>query len=128
MAEIITVERRRRWSDEDKRRIVGEAQGPRGGVSAVAKRYGLYPSQIFSWRRALRDRALRAEGAGAFAPVVIGEAAALASSGMPAALDGAPLAACGRIEIILGGGRRVVVGSDVDAAALRRVLDVLERR
>lgn len=128
MAEIITVERRRRWSDEDKRRIVGEAQGPRGGVSAVAKRYGLYPSQIFSWRRALRDRALRAEGAGAFAPVVIGEAAALASSGVPAAVDGAQVTACGRIEIVLGGGRRVVVGSDVDASALRRVLDVLERR
>jgi transposase len=65
VAEIITVERRRRWSDEDKRRIVGEAQGPRGSISAVAKRYGLYPSQIFSWRRALRDGALRAEGAGA---------------------------------------------------------------
>ena len=46
MAEIITVERRWRWSDDDKRRIVGEAQGPREGVSAVAKRYGLYPNQI----------------------------------------------------------------------------------
>jgi hypothetical protein len=32
------------------------------------------------------------------------------------------------IEIHLGGGRRVRVDASVDAAALARVLDVLERR
>jgi transposase len=32
------------------------------------------------------------------------------------------------MEIVLAGGRRVVVGADVDAAALARVVDVLERR
>ena len=32
------------------------------------------------------------------------------------------------IEIVLSGGRRVIVGKDVDAAALERILDVLERR
>jgi hypothetical protein len=30
--------------------------------------------------------------------------------------------------IVLGGARRVIVGNDVDGAALERVLDVLERR
>jgi hypothetical protein len=34
----------------------------------------------------------------------------------------------GTIEIDLGSGRRLTVGADVDAAALARVLDVLERR
>lgn len=33
----------------------------------------------------------------------------------------------GRIEIELGGGRRVIVQGDVGEAALRRVLQVLER-
>jgi hypothetical protein len=32
------------------------------------------------------------------------------------------------IELSLGGGRRVLVDASVDAAALARVLDVLERR
>ena len=34
----------------------------------------------------------------------------------------------GRMEIVLGADRRIVVGADVDAAALARVLAVLERR
>ena len=33
-----------------------------------------------------------------------------------------------RMEIVLSRGRRVIVGVGVDAAALARVLDVLERR
>jgi len=33
-----------------------------------------------------------------------------------------------RIEIVLVRGRRLIVGSGVDAAALARVLDVVERR
>lgn len=128
MVEIITVERRRRWSDEDKRRIVRETLAPDASVNAVAKRHGLYPSQIFSWRRALRENAVETEASGHFASVVIGAPAAELAR-LPAAppeekqrIEG------GRIEIVLGRGRRIVVGSDVDAAALRRVLDVLERR
>jgi transposase len=33
-----------------------------------------------------------------------------------------------RIEIVLARGRRIIVGSGVNAAALSRILDVLERR
>jgi hypothetical protein len=44
VAEIITVERRRRWSDEDKRRIVEETFERDSSVSAVAKRHGLHPA------------------------------------------------------------------------------------
>ena len=127
MAEIITVERRRRWSDEDKRRIVGEALAPDGSVNAVAKRYGLHPSQIFSWRRQLRDGALNAGGSSHFAAIVVGELAE-APARLPAPPEENRTRDGGRIEIVLGRGRRIVVGPDVDTAALRRVLDVLERR
>ena len=34
----------------------------------------------------------------------------------------------GRIEIVLSRGRRVIVDADVDAEALSRIVDVLERR
>jgi transposase len=49
--EVITgVGRRRRWSDEDKARIVAESLDPATTSSAVARRYGLRVSQLFSKR------------------------------------------------------------------------------
>lgn len=42
---------RRNWPDETKARIVEEALAPDVNVSAVARRYGMSPSQLFGWRR-----------------------------------------------------------------------------
>ena len=110
--EVITgVGRRRRWSDEDKARIVAESLDPRTSASAVARRYGLHASQLFTWRQRLAALAA-CEGSG-FVPVVVAEDAA-ATSPEPA----------GRIEIALGPAV-VRVGADVDAAALRRVLEAV---
>jgi transposase len=78
--EIITgVGRRRRFSPDTKARIVLESQAPGAVVSEVARRHGLSPQQLFTWRREFRaglrlgtkvpDTA-RAE-ANAFAPVVV---------------------------------------------------------
>ena len=130
MVEIVTVERRRRWSAEDKRRIVAETLGPDSSVNAVAKRHGLHPGQVFSWRRAFRDEARDrggVRGRAAFAPVVVEEPPEDRPR-LPAPPGIKATSSSGRIEIILGRGRRVVVGPDVDAAALRRVLDALESR
>ncbi len=109
--EVITgVGRRRRWSDEDKARIVAESLDPATTSSAVARRYGLHASQLFVWRQQLATPAARE--APAFVPVVVTE-------------DGPALAeASGRIEIALGPAV-VRVGADVDAGALRRVLEVV---
>lgn len=46
--------RRRTWSDEDKARIVAEIVGSGESVSAVARRHGLSPQQLFGWRRELQ--------------------------------------------------------------------------
>ncbi len=123
MAEIITVERRRRWSDEDKRRIVAETFGPDASVSSVAKRHGLHPGQVFGWRRALHDDArgrASVRGKAAFAPVVVEEPPEHPLRLPPP--DGLKTtSSSGRIEIILGRGRRVVVGPDFAGARLRRV-------
>src|SRR3712207_9069887 len=52
--EVITgVGRRRRWSLEDKARIVAESLDPATTASAVARRYGLHASQLFTWRQQL---------------------------------------------------------------------------
>src|SRR3954465_11918543 len=100
--------RRRRWTDEEKAWIVAESLDPATTTSAVARRYGLHPSQLFVWRQQLATPAARdAPGLG---PVWGGE-------------DGpTPAGAAGRIEIALGPAV-VRVGPDVDAAALRRVLE-----
>ena len=50
------------------------------------------------------------------------------AAGPPTAMAAVPPAAAGRMEIALAGGERVIVGADVDAAALARVIKVLSRR
>jgi transposase len=51
--------RRRKWSDEDKARIVAEIVASGDSVCAVARRHGLSPQQLFGWRRQLRESATR---------------------------------------------------------------------
>src|SRR3954471_4268801 len=108
--ELITgVGRRRRWTDEDKARIVAESLDPAATSSAVARRYGLHASQLFVWRQQLQRSASSVEtvrGPG-FVPVLLAED------------NAAPAEAAGRMEIALGPAV-VRVGVDVDGPALRR--------
>src|SRR5277367_5161820 len=54
--EVITgTVRRRRFSDDDKARIVEETLVPGAVVSEVARRHGLSPQQLFGWRRQARQ-------------------------------------------------------------------------
>jgi transposase len=51
--EVVTsVERRRRFSDGEKVRLVAETHSPGCSVAAVAKEHGLSQSLLYSWRRA----------------------------------------------------------------------------
>jgi transposase len=122
-ADVLGVERRRRWSRDEKNRLIAETLAPGACVSEVARRNDVAPSLLFTWRRRARTR----EPASVFLPVQV-------TAERPAAVPSPSLAkrrrkkAAGTIEIDLGSGRRLKVGADVDAAALARVLDVLERR
>ena len=63
--EVITsVQRRRRWSAEEKARIVQETYVPGMSVSLVARQHGIAPNQVFTWRRRYAEGALSAVGAG----------------------------------------------------------------
>jgi transposase len=48
------LERRRRWSQDDKARIVEETLAPGAKVTEVARRNGVAGSVVFSWRRQAR--------------------------------------------------------------------------
>ncbi|HVR58097.1 MAG TPA: transposase, partial [Pseudolabrys sp.] len=53
-AEVITsVERRRRWSQDEKERLVAASIEPGASVSEVARMAGLHVSQLFRWRKEL---------------------------------------------------------------------------
>jgi transposase len=63
--EVITsVQRRRRWSAEEKALIVQETYAPGMSVSLVARQHGIGPNQLFIWRRLYSEGALSAVGAG----------------------------------------------------------------
>lgn len=64
--------RRRRWSAEEKGRIVAESFAPGAVASEVARRHDMRPQQLTGWRRDAREGrlALPAEAL-AFAPIVV---------------------------------------------------------
>ena len=114
--EVVDTGRRRRWSEEEKLRIVAESlSGPRL-VSATARRYGISTSLLFTWRRACRQSRSQPSDA-AFVPAVV----------VPDVRPAVP-ASSGRIEIVLANRRRVIVDGGVDIAVPSQLVEALERR
>jgi len=125
--EVITsVERRRRWSREEKERLVAASFEPGVSVSEVARSAGIHVSQLFRWRKDLCDR-VDADSS-QLVPVEIVPAVVVPAVEAPSTSPGRRRRKSGIIEIELGGGRRVRVDRDVDIEALRRVLDALGSR
>src|SRR5438128_619006 len=111
--DVISTGARRRWTLAEKQRIVAESYGAPRLVSATARRNGLAASQLFTWRRLAQEGCLvEADEAATFAPAIISPEAPTGS----APSSSHPVAAPGRIEIVLAGGRRVIVDNGVDAA------------
>jgi transposase len=121
-SEGIGARLRRFWSSDEKRRMVAESLKPGASVAMVAQRYGVNANLLFTWRR---QEAAAANGGAEpvkLVPVTVAEAEAPTAS---------PVAApepIGRMEIVLSGGERIIVGVDVDATALARVVRTLTRR
>lgn len=57
---IIGTERRRRFSPEEKVRIVNEAFSADSSVSQTARKYGIHPAQLYTWRRCMTQGQLSA--------------------------------------------------------------------
>jgi len=118
--EVITgMERRRRWSIDEKLAIIAESYATPISISDVARRHGLNRNQLFQWRRQFRDGDLGGGGDAGFVPVVGDSWGALADSP-----DVLPASASGVIEIVIGA-VMVRMPLAVDGASLRRVLGVV---
>ncbi len=114
--------RRRFWSSDEKRRMVAESLKPGASVAMVARRYGVNANLLFTWRR---QEAAAANGGAEpvkLVPVTVAEAEAPSASSIAAP---EPI---GRMEIGSPAGERIIVGVDVDATALARVVRTLTRR
>jgi transposase len=125
--EIITgVERRRRWRDEEKLRILAELDEPGSRFNDVARRHDVSRGLLWQWRDAQRRGKLVAEVAG-FVPLrIVPELPAPEPQGsMPAASTDPESEADSRIEIVLPDGTAVRVAEGISAAVLRRVLAAL---
>jgi transposase len=116
--EVVETGRRRRWSEDEKLRIVMESLRGRRLVSATARRYGITRSMLLTWRRAFGPEQVGPEGGapGFVRAVIVPEGPRTGT------------APTGRMEIVVRSGRRIIVDAGVDAAALARVLEVVDRR
>ncbi len=130
--EVIETGARRRWTLGEKQRIVAESFSAPRLVSATARRHGLSNSQLFNWRRQSREGKLVEDEGPGFVPAIVVPASprkATVGATQSSPSDNSPThQSGGRMVIVLSGGCRVIVGNDVDAAALRRVITTLERR
>jgi transposase len=106
---VVRVERRRRWSDEEKLAILKETTQPGVIVAVVARRHGIGTGQLYTWRRQLLQGAMAG-----FVPVELARTEAPAMS-----------VGTGRIEIKRHDGFTVSIDRMVDRAALKLVLEVV---
>ena len=112
--EVLTgPERRRRWTADEKARIVVESLAPDAVISVVARRHGVHPNQLSGWRREFRSAMATTGTAPAFVPIAVSPMAGPSEAGR------APV-----IEIVIGPAT-VRVPPSADEATLRRVLDAV---
>ena len=128
---LVRAEPRRRWTEDQKLRLVEETFGAGSSISRVARKYGVHTSVLFRWRRQLAgppsSQAPATGKAATFASVQIVPEQRQLPPPPPDPAPSMPMgpSASGLIDIELTNGHRVRVDRDVDADALRRVLAVL---
>lgn len=115
--EVVETGRRRRWSEDEKLKIVLESlQAPRQ-VAATARRYGVSRSLLLRWRRSFRPEPKDAAHQTGFVPAMV-----VAESGPT---PGAVGPAGGAIEIEFAAGARMRITGTVDAATLKAAVAAL---
>ena len=129
------AERRRSWTAEQKREIVGESLGPELTPTEVARKHGISTGQLYTWRQQMvsfhgaevsrtvpRFTAVELTPAPSFTPDPVPPVLTASAAPVP------PDRPCGLIEILLPSGVSLRVDAQVDGRALCRVLGAVEGR
>jgi transposase len=128
--EIFRGQARRRWTDEEKRRLVTETFVPGATVHGIARRHGISTSQLFTWRKQFRAELgspMPTSAVPAFAAVAIAPSVpSLPVDGTVVASNAA--ASPGLIAIELPHGERVQISGMVDPVMVMATLQALVRR
>lgn len=115
LGEVLGVERRRRWNEEEKLEILLEVGVGGATVTQVAQRHEITRSQIYGWRRDLKKKGLWSPDRGAvFLPVDFAACPEPASSHAPSR----PVP----VELRLSNGRCLRFDSGIDGEALTRLI------
>jgi transposase len=127
--EVITGggERRRRWSDDEKAQAVEESLAHGAVVSEVARRRGLTPQQLFSWRREARRKAALSNGA-PFAPVIIEAREEASSTAAPSLSESKSVTVRPHVIELDIDGASVWVWRGAEVGMVRAIVDALKRR
>jgi transposase len=118
--DVVDTGRRRRFSVAEKIRIVEESLSGPNRVRSTARRYGVAVSGLYLWRRQYQ----RGELGGA-APTF--HAVEFLPDVQSAASEAPAPCGASQVEIVLVGGRRLVVTEMIDPAVLTRLVSVVER-
>jgi transposase len=126
--EVITgIGRRRRFTADFKARVIEETLVPGAVVSDIARRHGLAPQQVFTWRREARRLALSPDSkTPQFVPAIV-EAVSLSGSARAPQRKRTRQAewSCGSIEVEFVG-MMVRIGRGADAKTIAAVLQALK--
>lgn len=124
---LVGVERRRRWSVEEKLRILAEVGIDGAAVSEVARRHELSRQQIYQWRHEMRRRGLGEEEPAVLVPVNVGPVNVGPGNVCPG-----PARPHGRfeggclVEIRLANGRGLYLDGALPEAFLQRLIRIVE--
>jgi len=115
--------RRRSWSSEEKAAIVAESYGEGETVCTVARRHGLTPQQLFTWRRLARVEST-SEAPALFVPAVVAPVQPEPTA-VVTPRHRARRSAVSGIELEIGG-VEVRVGADANPRAIAAVIRALK--
>lgn len=121
--EILGVERRRRWRDEEKLKIVLAVGVGGATLTQVAQRHEVARSQIYGWRHELKKKGLWSAEAGAlFLPLDIPVSGVVPEPQPPVAATPSPTG----VELRLRGGRSLQFDMTLDPSALTALIRAVE--
>ena len=119
-ASSIKGHKRRSWTIEEKRRIIEESLEPGASIAKVARRYNMNANQLCTWRRLYGVQPATMQALASILPVTVEPEVQSTVTDVSTTTS--------QIEIVLTEGDRIIVWSDVEMAALSRVLKTVSQR